>query len=190
MKLVPVTVDDAQELLAIYSPYVLNTAISFEYEVPGTDEFIQRIINISEKYPYIKAVDDEGRILGYAYAGAFKTRKAYDYAVETTVYVKQDKRNAGVGKALYTKLEEALKYMGILNANACIAKPDGEDPYLTDASIKFHERMGYSPVGIFHQCGYKFNRWYDMIWMEKMLGKHEKVNEPVTFGNWRDIFNK
>lgn len=68
---------------------------------------------------------------------------------------------------------------GILNANACIAWPTGDDPYLTKDSVRFHEKLGYQMVGTFHQCGYKFERWYDMVWMEKMLGEHEKIRSPV-----------
>lgn len=190
MNICPVTANDAKELLEIYAPYVQNTAITFEYEVPSLEEFEGRIKNISAKYPYIKAVDDEGNILGYAYAGAFKGRRAYDWSVETTVYVKQDARRSGVGKALYEALEGALAYIGILNVNACIAKPVGDDPYLTTDSIIFHGKMGYTPVGVFHQCGYKFKRWYDMTWMEKMLGDHKAENEAVKFGEWSLFFNK
>lgn len=87
MKIERVTKEDAGELLGIYAPYVEETAVSFEYEVPSVDEFAERISNISAKYPYIKAVDDDGVILGYAYAGAFKTRAAYDWSVETTIYI-------------------------------------------------------------------------------------------------------
>ena len=100
---------DAGELLNIYAPYVLETAITFEYEVPSVEEFKSRIINISAKYPYLKAVDDNGAILGYAYAGVFKGRRAYDWSVETTVYVKKDMHKKGVGRLLYEALEEELK---------------------------------------------------------------------------------
>lgn len=87
MKIEKVTVEDAEELLEIYAPYVENTAITFEYDVPSKDEFEERIKNISAKYPYIKAVH-EGKIVGYAYAASFKDRRAYDWSVETTIYVK------------------------------------------------------------------------------------------------------
>ncbi len=171
MKIENVTVDDAKELVRIYRPYVEETAISFEYEVPSAEEFACRIKNITSKYPYIKAVGD-GMIVGYAYAGSFKDRKAYDRSVETTIYVKRDCKRKGIGKELYNELESWLKAMGILNMNACIAFTDAEDEYLNNDSFKFHSKMGFDMVGTFHKCGYKFGRWYDMVWMEKMLGEH------------------
>ena len=94
------TENDAEELLNIYAPYVEKTAITFEYEVPSVEEFRKRIRNILKKYPYI-VEEKEGEILGYAYAGVFKNRAAYDWAVETTIYVREDQRKSGVGRALY-----------------------------------------------------------------------------------------
>ena len=184
MKIEKVTIQDAQDLLKIYSPYVEKTAITFEYVVPSLEEFIGRIENISAKYPYIKAVSDDGEIVGYAYAGTFKGRKAYDWSVETTIYIKKEARGAGIGRLLYDALEKALASMGILNVNACIAYTDAEDEYLTNDSMHFHEKLGYQMVGTFHQCGYKFNRWYDMIWMEKIIGDHCAKQPNVTFGKW------
>lgn len=174
---------DAAKLLEIYGPYVENTAISFEYQVPSEAEFSERIKSISAKYPYIKAIDENGNILGYAYAGAFKTRAAYDWSVETTIYIKQECKRLGIGRLLYTELEKRLKDMGILNANACIALPKSEnDEHLTFDSVHFHEKMGYALVGTFHDSGYKFSTWYDMVWMEKMLAEHTPSPAKVRFG--------
>lgn len=181
MNIENVSVSDAKELLEIYRPYVEHTAITFEYEVPSVTEFSERIINISSKYPYIKAVDEEGNILGYAYAGTFKGRRAYDWSVETTVYVKENLHKKGVGKALYNVLEEALKEKGITNMYACIACPDEEDEYLTFDSPKFHEKMGFTKIGTFHKCANKYGRWYNMIWMEKMIGEHVDNPADVIF---------
>lgn len=182
MRIQKVTVKDAKELIDIYAPYVRDTAISFEYEVPTVTEFEERIKKISSKYPYLKVTDDSGKILGYAYAGAFKERAAYDWAVETTIYIKEGYHKKGIGKYLYEALEEELKAMGVLNLNACIAYTQCEDRYLTNASMHFHESLGYKLVGIFHKCGYKFNTWYDMIWMEKLIGEHRVVQPSVSFG--------
>lgn len=179
-----VTIDDAEKLLEIYAPYVENTAISFEYEVPSIEEFKNRILQISNKYPYIKAVAD-GNIVGYAYANCFKARKAYDWSVETTIYVEKECRKNGVGKALYEQLEISLKSMGILNMNACIACPIVENEYLNDDSYRFHTKMGFELVGRFHNSGYKFNQWFDMIWMEKMIGVHNEHPSSVKF-KWED----
>ena len=169
---------DAEALLDIYAPYVRETAITFEYEVPSPEEFQSRIRRTLEKYPYLIA-EREGRCVGYAYAGAFHARAAYDWAVETSVYVERRLRRQGVGRRLYTALEKILTLQNILNLNACIAYPAEEDPYLTRDSADFHQRLSYQLVGRFHQCGYKFGRWYDMIWMEKMLGAHRSPQPPV-----------
>lgn len=175
--------EDAQALLSIYAPYVRDTAISFEYEVPSLTDFLDRIRRISSDYPYIKAVEN-GEILGYAYAAPFKNRKAYDWSVEVTVYVRTDSRRAGVGKALYQALEASLKRMGVLNMNACIAMPRGADAHLNEDSYRFHEKMGFLPVGTFHNSGYKFHTWYDMVWMEKIIGQHQEHQRNVQFGVW------
>ena len=183
MEIQPVKLEDAGELLSIYAPYVRDTAISFEYEVPSLSEFQDRIRNISSDLPYIKAVE-AGKILGYAYAGKFKNRKAYDWSVEVTVYVRKDSRKSGVGKLLYNALEDSLKRIGVLNMNACIALPKGDDEHLSKDSFYFHEKMGFHPVGTFHNSGYKFNTWYDMIWMEKIIGEHQKNQCSVRYGEW------
>lgn len=166
------TKEDANSLLKIYAYYVENTAISFEYTTPSLSEFEERISNTLEKYPYI-VLEDDGLIRGYAYAGVFKGRAAYDYCCEVTIYLNRDSKGNGYGRALYEKLESALKDMGIINLYACIGDPEVEDEYLTKNSESFHQHMGYSKVGEFHKCGYKFGRWYNMIWMEKMIGEHK-----------------
>lgn len=171
-------VSDAQSLLEIYEPYVRNTAITFEYGVPELTDFRKRIENTLKKYPYIVAEAD-GEILGYAYTGAFKERAAYDWSAEVSIYVKKDKRGLGIGGKLYAALEEISRAQHILNLNACIAYADTEDEYLTNDSVTFHSHMGYKMVGKFHQCGYKFGKWYDMVWMEKMIGEHPANPAPV-----------
>ena len=176
---------DAAALLQIYAPYVRDTAVSFEYEAPTVAEFTSRIERTLPKYPYIVA-QNGAEVLGYAYAGPFHERAAYGWAVETSIYIKKDRRRLGAGRLLYGALEEALKAQGFLNLNACAAYTEREDAYLTDDSLLFHQRMGYRPVGKFNQCGYKFGRWYDMVWLEKHIGEHLAVQPPVkTFGEIR-----
>ncbi len=184
MRIEKVTEQDAAALLEIYAPYVEQTAISFEYEVPSLAEFKDRIRRISARYPYIKAVDADGKILGYAYAGEFKSRMAYSWDVETTIYIRQKERRRGIGGALYQALEQSLKKMGVCNMNACIAYTAAPDAHLTNDSMRFHDRMGFALVGTFHQCGYKFGHWYDMIWMEKLINPHESEQPPVQLGKW------
>lgn len=167
----PAELSDAAALLAIYEPYVKNTAVSFEYEVPSVEEFRQRIATIRQQYPYLVAEQD-GRIVGYTYANTFKQRAAYLHSVETTIYLSADHKHQGIGSALYRALEERLTKQNITNCNACIAYTEHPDQTLNNDSMKFHEAMGYRLVGTFHKCGCKFGRWYDMIWMEKFLAPH------------------
>ena len=172
--------EDAGRLVEIYAPYVKQTAVTFEYEVPSVAEFRKRIESILKKYPYLVAEQD-GEITGYAYAGVFIERPAADWAAEAAIYVDRGRRRSGVGRALYEALEKALIRQNILNINACIACPEAEDEYLTYDSIRFHECMGYRMAGRFHQCGYKFGHWYDLVWMEKHLGKHPAKPEAVKW---------
>lgn len=174
------TVADAEQLREIYAYYVLHTAITFEYEVPSVEEFADRIATTLHRYPYLVAQKD-GKIAGYAYAGPFKERAAYDWAVETSIYVQHGREKEGIGKRLYLALEQALKAQNILNVNACIAYPKEEDPYLTKNSVEFHTHLGYRMVGKFQDCGYKFGRWYHMVWMEKAIGVHVENPEPVIW---------
>ena len=165
------TVDDAPRLLEIYAYYVESTAITFEYDVPSQEEFRGRIEQIKARYPYL-VIEKDGVIKGYAYAGVFKDRAAYDRSCEMTIYLERGAAGEGLGRKLYEALEAALREQGILNLYACIGYPDVPDEYLNYNSAQFHEHMGYRTVGTFHQCGYKFGRWYSMIWMEKMIGEH------------------
>jgi len=181
------TKSDAKEILAIYAPYVRNTAISFEYDVPSVEEFTERINNIVKKYPYIVAIDNN-QIIGYAYVSSFKERIAYDWAVETTIYLRQNCRGKGIGRKLYLALEEILKRQNILNLNACIAYTSTENAYLTNTSMYFHEHLGYKKIGHFTKCGYKFGSWYDMIWMEKIIGEHSETPKSVIpISEWHEL---
>lgn len=162
---------DAATIQAIYAPYVEETAISFEYEAPTVEEMARRMKEVQKEYPWLVAEED-GRIVGYAYAHAFHERAAFQWAVETSIYVKRDEKRKGIGRKLHDALETTLKQQGILNLNASIAYIDPEDKYLTQDSMRFHKQMGYKEVAHFHQCGKKFGHWYDLIWMEKIIGGH------------------
>ncbi len=164
-------IEDAAALLDIYRPYVEKTAISFEWEVPSLEEFTSRIENTLKRFPYLVAVIGD-EIVGYAYVSSFKDRAAYDWCVETSIYVKEGMTHKGIGKALHQVLEERVKLIGILNMYACIACTKEEDEYLDNNSVEFHQHMGYRIVGTFNKCGLKFGRWYDMVWMERLIGMH------------------
>jgi L-amino acid N-acyltransferase YncA len=188
---------DAEALVEIYRPYVEKTAITFEYVTPSVEEFRARMRHTLEKYPYLvieKAggienpddvervsgiekndIEGEGSIIGgYAYVSPFVGREAYQYSVETSIYLNPVLRHLGLGRKLYQALEDLLLEMHICNLNACIGVPkEGETlPFLDNNSCEFHAHLGYRTVGRFHSCGYKFGTWLDMVWMEKMLQDH------------------
>lgn len=172
------TLDDAESILKIYDYYVKNTAITFEYDTPSLAEFQSRMKEIMKRYPYLVILQN-GEIKGYAYARKFVGRAAYDWSCELTVYLDRNAQKCGLGKTIYNALQDRLKDMGIINLYACIAYPTQSDEYLTTNSADFHGHLGFETVGKFHKCGYKFGRWYDMIWMEKIIGKHNAAQPPI-----------
>lgn len=181
IKIRTVRPEDAGALADIYSYYVENTAITFEYDAPDEAEFRRRIAAITARYPFVIAEAD-GEVAGYGYTGAFKERAAYDWAVETSIYVRNGAQGRGIGSAIYDALEKISAKQHVTNMNACIAYTEIEDEFLTNGSTRFHEASGYSMVGRFHKCGYKFGRWYDMVWMEKIIADHpEKPEKFVPF---------
>lgn len=172
--------EDAKELLKIYAYYVTDTAISFETEVPSEEEFKLRIEEVLKSYPYIVACKDD-EILGYAYLHSFVGRKAYELSAETTIYLNPDKKKMGIGKKLYSVLEDIAKVQNITNLYSCIGYVDKEDEYLNNNSVQFHEHIGFRMVGKFENCGHKFGRWYHMVWMEKIIGEHGEIKEFLRF---------
>lgn len=172
---------DAPRLSEIYAPYVQNTAISFEFEAPSAEEFGRRIAETLKKYPYL-VIEEEGRILGYAYAGPFHTRAAFSHSAEISIYVDEKERGRGLGRLFYNEIEKILARQNIFRAYASIAVSEKPDPYLTDGSIRFHEAMGYRKVAEHHECGYKFGHWYSLIYVEKELHSVlERVEEFIPF---------
>ena len=172
--------EDAKELLKIYAYYVTDTAISFETEVPSEEEFKLRIEEVLKSYPFIVACKDD-EILGYAYLHSFVGRKAYELSAETTIYLNPDKKKMGIGKKLYSVLEDIAKEQNITNLYSCIGYVDKEDEYLNNNSVQFHEHTGFRMVGKFENCGHKFGRWYHMVWMEKIIGEHKEIREFIKF---------
>lgn len=172
MKIRPVRVEDAQQILDIYAPYVQETAITFETQVPRLDEFTERIQHIKEKFPYFVA-EKAGKILGYAYGHTYYDREAYDWTVELSIYVDRNQRQAGVGNALYDALEAELIKRNFINFMACISLPN-------EASINFHKKRGYEEVGHFQKVGFKFGQWRDIVWMQKRINEVENP-EPILY---------
>ncbi|MDR0297593.1 MAG: GNAT family N-acetyltransferase [Streptococcaceae bacterium] len=164
-------VADAATLLAIYAPYIEKTAITFEYELPSVAEFGQRIEKTLEDFPYLVAADNSGKILGYAYAGRYRERKAYDWVVELSVYVAEEAQSQGVGKALYQRLFALLKKQNYQRAYACITSPN-------PSSIAFHEAFGFHLIGLMEKSGYKFDKWWGITWMDLALQDSDEV-KPI-----------
>lgn len=176
IKIRTATVEDAEKLLEIYAYYIKNTTVTFEYEVPSVEEFRERISHILEHYPYFVA-ENKGEIIGYSYAGRFHPRAAFGWDVEMTVYLNQKVRRAGVGRQLYALMEEVLREQGVVRAISLIVKP--EDEYSDYNSIQFHEKMGYRYAGELKDCGYKFHRWYTLVYMDKQIGVTQENMLPV-----------
>ena len=146
----------------------------------GVGQRTQRETYLEARRAHQSPAERGGDLLGYAYAHPFIGRAAYDWSAEMTIYLRMDARRAGIGGQLYRTLEDLLRDMGVLNLNACIGYPQtDDDPYLTTNSVDFHKHLGYEWVGRFHDTGSKFGRWYDMVWMEKLLAPHQTPPTPI-----------
>jgi len=170
--------DDAKALLEIYAPYILQTGITFEYEVPSEAVFRKRIETVLEKYPYLVAVE-EGKPVGYAYAKELGERAAFSRSVETVIYLGKNRRGKGLGRLLYGELERILRLQNVTNLYAAVSYREKEDETITHASPRFHLSMGYQKAAHFSKCGYKFGRWYDIVWYEKHIAEHGE--DPAEF---------
>ena len=160
---------DAREILDIYSPFISHSAVSFETTVPGLQEFTERIISYTRKYPWIVA-EKEGKILGYAYAGKHREREAYQWSVESSVYVHPGFYGQGIGHQLYSTLFTLLKQMGFVNVYAGVTLPN-------EKSIRLHRKMGFQDIGIYRKIGYKQGSWHDVLWMALTI--HEQGANPA-----------
>lgn len=166
--------EDADGILRVYAPYIENTTVTFEYEVPTVEEFRARIAKVLECYPYI-VCEDDGVIAGYAYASAMGTREAWMWSAESSIYVDAATRGRGIGTILYSALEELLTAMGIAGVYARISLPDL-------GSVSFHEARGYVSCGVMERCGYKLGRWLDLVTMKKELAAAgETPAAPIWF---------
>ena len=172
MKIRQAKLEDAEAILAIYTPYVEETTITFETQVPSPEDFQNRMAAIMEKFPYLVAEVDN-QILGSAYAHTYYARDAYDWTLELSIYVDRNRRQSGVGKALYDRLETELSQQAVVNLLACISLPN-------EASIRFHQKQGFEQIGHFKKVGFKFGQWRDTVWMQKRL-RDEAVPEPILY---------
>jgi L-amino acid N-acyltransferase YncA len=162
------TEHDAEQIAAIYAPNVTDTIISFEFEPLSADEMRRRIEVTLQRYPWL-VCERHGRVLGYAYAGAHGSRAAYQWSVDVSVYVHEEARRMGVGRALYASLFAALDVQGFYNAYAGATLPN-------PASVGLHESVGFRPVGVYRGVGYKLGAWHDVVWWH--LPIRERVADP------------
>lgn len=164
------TVSDVPEMLEIYAPFIRTTTYTFEYEVPSVEDFSRRFAAVTEKLPWL-VYEEDGHILGYAYASLPFERAAYRWCAEPSIYLAPQAQGRGVGKKLYEILENLLTQMGYRTMLAIIT---GENT----RSIRFHQALGYTQCGLFHNVGLKFGRWLDVYWLEKQL---HSVDIPSNF---------
>ncbi len=165
------TLEDAQAILDIYAPYIRNTVITFEYEVPSLEEFRRRMEGIMEFYPYL-VCEMDGRIVGYAYAHRYGERAAFDWSAELSVYLDTSYLGKGIGRRLYEELIRCLRRQNIKTVYALVSTPNA-------ASEALHEKLGFRLTGTFEKIGYKLGRWCDLTYYEKEIGNREDVPEPI-----------
>jgi len=168
---------DASSILDIYAPYIANTAVSFETEVPSVEDFTQRIMGNQESCPWL-VYESGGLIAGYAYASKHRDRAAYQWSLESSVYVNEGFRQQGIATKLYQTLFQILKYQGCRNLYAGITLPN-------EKSVNFHQKMGFSKIADYKNIGYKFNRWHTVGWYELQLNDYSDA--PAPFIKWNQI---
>ena len=167
----PVTPADHAAMLAIYAPYVQNTAVSFEVEVPTLAAFADRLADIAAFYPCL-VCQAGGEVAGYAYASRHRQRAAYDYDVDVSIYVAPRWQGTGAAARLYESLFALLAAQGVYNAYAATALPNPR-------SVRFHEKLGFAVIGTHHRTGYKLGGWHDVLWLEKALRPLDGAPVPV-----------
>jgi phosphinothricin acetyltransferase len=173
MRIRAATPDDSAAISDIYAPYVSASAVSFEAEPPDRDEIAERISAGADLYPWL-AAEEDGAILGYAYGAAFRTRHAYRFTVETSVYLREAAQGRGVGRLLYLPLLDLLERQGFTQAIAAIALPN-------EASVTLHERLGFRHAGTYGQVGFKLGRWWDVgLWQRALAAPAAEPGEPLT----------
>ena len=162
--------EDAAEILEIYAPYILNTTVSFETQLPSIEQFQQRIENCLKTYPWIVAVLN-GRVAGYAYASKHREREAYQWTCECSVYMHNDFRGKAIAKLLYELLFQILKQQQFRNVYAGITMPN-------DASIRFHEKCGFEKFAYYENIGFKFSSWHSVGWWKLQINDYDQQLPP------------
>jgi L-amino acid N-acyltransferase YncA len=184
-----VSPDDTAQIAAIYAPFCCETAVSFETIAPDEGIIRERICAVTDRYPWLVAVSEEGVVLGYAYAGKHRERSAYRWSVDFTAYLAPAAKRRGIGTKLYTALVEICRLLGYHRAFAGIALPN-------DASVRFHEKIGFRPIGVYQRVGYKLGKWHDVGWWGLNLlpetdlpGEPRSIREMVDSPSLKRILN-
>lgn len=168
---------DVPEILELYAPYVQNTTCSFEYEPPTEIAFLERFLTITEKFPWL-VWEEDGRILGYAYASAPFHRAAYSWCAEPSIYLRKEAWGRDIARRLYVALEELLRQQGFQVMYSLITEGN-------ENSLRFHEKCGYVTKTVLPNCGFKFGRWLGLVWMEKRLKPVEiPSNMPIRWAEY------
>jgi L-amino acid N-acyltransferase YncA len=180
-----VTLEDADQVQAIYAPFCIDTPVSFETEAPTVDEMRRRIVKTVSSLPWL-VWEADGQIRGYAYASKHRERSAYRWSVDVSVYVREGYRRCGVGRALYASLLSILRLQGFYNALAGVSLPN-------PGSVGLHEAMGFKRLGVYQGIGFKQGAWHDVLWLQLEL--RERATEPdeprdfqilLESDEWRD----
>ena len=173
------TPDDDSQVLEIYAPFCVASPVSFETEAPTVEEIRRRITSTLEFFPWLVVLEGD-RVLGYAYASRHRERAAYRWSADVSVYVREDARGKGLGRALYTSVFAILRLQGIYNILAGITLPN-------PASVALHEAMGMRPLGVYSGIGFKCGEWHDVGWWQLALRPHRGLPlEPIAFPFLRD----
>lgn len=170
-----ITTADAEAARNIYAPYVLNTAISFEYQVPTVEEFTYKIEKITSQYPWL-VCEVGGEIAGYAYGSTHRDRTGYQWSPEVTVYLSEKYHRRGIARVLYSALFEMLMMQGYFNAFAGVLVTN-------EKSVEFHRAMGFEDIGLFKNIGFKLGEWHTNLWMQYEIQKSiPNPSVPIAIG--------
>ena len=173
------TLQDVPAILEIYGPYIRETAYTFEYEVPSLSAFQERFLRISADHPWL-VWEEDGEILGYAYGERAFARAAYAWDADLAVYLRPDARGRGIGRKLYTAVEDILRRQGYFVAYGVVTSAN-------EGSCAFHRAMGYRKAAEFPDCGWKFGQWYGTVWFEKRLREGKPQTPPIS---WQKLKNE
>jgi L-amino acid N-acyltransferase YncA len=167
---------NATQIAAIYAPFCLETAVSFETRAPDEAAMRERISTLTQRYPWLVAVSETGDVLGYAYAGKHRERAAYRWSVDFTAYLAPEAKRRGIGTQLYRALMKICQCLGYYRAFAAITLPN-------EASVRLHEKIGFRPVGVYQRVGFKLGRWHDVGWWSMdLLPEGDAPTEPRSIG--------